>query len=270
MANNEYQLIPAFTFDSNESDVLHHNISASVCINGNTYPGTSEVRLDLLPQAAIRFYGSFNNIPFIKRVDQNVNISFLINGSEVKGFSVRGGDPEVGELSIKLYPESEPIAGVGDGTIQMTRIIFHLFNFVEFMGSRRSSEPDGKVIEHIDLLCDEWKIELKSLSSTQKNIKLLNENGGYRLTHIGSIQKSDDSSFIEKDINECLTALRYFLSFVKGGWCNPICPVGFDETGHRVWEQRSSPREAWHRPFSWFDTHSTEQLPVLFKGFMKI
>ena len=142
------------------------------------------------------------------------------------------------------------------------------------MGSRRSSEPNGTVIEttieHMDLLCDEWKIELKSLSSTQQSIKFLNENGGYRLTHIGGIQKLDGSSFTGDDINECLTALCYFLSFVKGGWCNPICPVGFDETGHRVWELWSSPREAWHRPFSWFDTHSTEQLTVLFKGFMKM
>ncbi len=147
MVNDEYQLKSAFDFDSNESNVLCRDISASRCINGNKYPGTSEVRLDLLPQAAIRFYGSFKNIPFIKSVDQNVNISFLINGSEVKGFPVRGGDPEVGELSIKWYPESKSIVGVGDGATQMTRIVFHLFNFVDFMGNRRSSEPNGTVIE---------------------------------------------------------------------------------------------------------------------------
>ena len=275
MVNDEYQLKSAFDFDSNESDVLYHNISASVCINGNTYPGTSEVRLDLLPQAAIRFYGSFKNVPLMAFVDQNVNISFSIKGFEIKGFPVRGGDPEVREFSIKLYPESEPIAGVGDDTIQMRGIVFHLFNFVDFMGNRRSSEPNGTVIEttieHMDLICDEWTVELRSLPSTQQNIEFLKENGGYRLTHIGGIQKPDGSSFTGNDVNECLTALRYFLSFVKGGWCNSICPVGFDETGHRVWEQWSSPREAWHStPFSWFDTQNTEQLTVLFKGFMKM
>lgn len=46
--------------------------------------------------------------------------------------------------------------------------------------------------------------------------------------------------------------------------------MGFDETNHRVWEQWSSPREAWHRPFSWFDTQNTEQLTVLFTDFMKM
>ena len=274
MANDEYQLKPAFDFDSNESNVLHHNVSASVCINGDPYPGTSEVRLDLLPQAVIRFYGSFKNIPFIKCVDPNVNISFYINDLEIKGFPARGGDPEVGKLRVKLYPESEPIAVVGDSAAQMTRIVFHLFNFVDFMGNRRSSEPNGTVIgttiEHMDLICDEWSVELRSLSSTQQNIEFLKENGGYRLTHIGGIQKLDGSSFTRNDANECLTALCFFLSFIKGGWCTPICPVRFDETNHRVWEQWSSPREAWHRPISWFDAQNTEQLTVLFAGFMKM
>ena len=118
-------------------------------------------------------------------------------------------------------------------------------------------------------ICDEWNVELKSLISTRENIKALEEEGGYRLTHIGGFQKFNGTLFSGKDANEFLKALRFFLSFAKGGWCEPICAVGFDESDSRVWEAWSSPRESWHTPLSWFDPHNGSQLEALFPGFMK-
>ncbi|ALQ50312.1 hypothetical protein [Nitrosomonas ureae] len=274
MTNTEYQLKPLFNFGSESSIVLHNDVPASISINGKIYQGSSDVRLDLLPQAGIHFYGSFHDVLFLAFVDRKAINSFSINDIEIKGFFVPGGDPETGKLFVKCYPNLGSIIGMGnDGTL-IERIIFHLFNFVDFMGNRRSSEPNGTgietTIEHMDLICDEWKIELKSLLSTKENINFLRENGGYRSTHIGSIQKQNGFSFTGSDANECLTALRYFLSFIKGGWCNPICSVGFDVTGERVWEQWSSPREAWYKPFSWFDAQNTKQLTSLFCGFMRL
>jgi hypothetical protein len=66
-----------------------------------------------------------------------------------------------------------------------------------------------------------------------------------------------------------LRALSFFLSFAKGGWCEPICAVGFDELGNRVWESWSSPREPWHAPLSWFDPHTGSQLAILYPTFVK-
>ena len=77
------------------------------------------------------------------------------------------------------------------------------------------------------LICDEWDIELKSMSSTGDNIKTLENEGGYRLTHIGGIKKADGTAFSGKDADDCLKDLEFFLSFAKGGWCNPVCAVGF-------------------------------------------
>jgi len=154
----------------------------------------------------------------------------------------------------------------------MTRVVFHLFNFVDLLGTRQSTEQVGTMmyaVEHVDLTCDEWKVELKSLISTRANIKTLKEEGGYRLTHIGGIQKVDGTLFSGKQADECLKALRFFLSFAKGGWCDPICAAGFDVSGSRVWESWSSPKEPWHNPLSWFDPHSGSQLATLFPGFMK-
>lgn len=113
------------------------------------------------------------------------------------------------------------------------------------------------------------KFEVKSLVSTSEDIKKLKQEGAYRLTHIGKIQKSDQTLFVGKDVDDCLNALRFFLSFAKGGWCEPICAVGSDTSGNRVWGTWSSPRSPWQNPLSWFDTHNGSQLSTLFPGFME-
>ena len=89
------------------------------------------------------------------------------------------------------------------------------------------------------------------------------------MTHIGCLEKPDCTSFYAKDAVDCLEALRFFLSFAKGGWCEPICPVGFDSSDKRAWESLSSPREPWHTLLSWFDPHNSSQLATLYPGFMK-
>jgi len=271
-----HRLEPAFDLTASESSVLIHRGRAEMCIDGNSYAGDGEVRLDLLPRANIHLYGYFKGVPaqdaMGASIGQKTISSFSINSHQIEGFRLSsGGDATKQEYNIKWCPKSEPINGVGDESTQMTRVVFHLFNFVDLLGTRRSTEQSGTMkqfIEHVDLTYDEWKVELTSLISTRENIKALKEEGGYRLTHIGGTQKADGTFFSGKDANECLKALRFFLSFAKGGWCEPLCAVGLDSSDNRVWESWSSPRESWHSPLSWFDPHSSSQLVALFPGFM--
>lgn len=271
------RLEAAFDFTTRDQSVLIHRSQAEVCIDGNSYSGDGEVRLDLLPRADIHFYGYFRGVPAKAILDtslgQTTISSFSIGGRRVEGFRVSGGgDVNSEELNIKWSPSAEPIEGIGDESTQMTRIVFHLFNFVDLIGTRSSIEESGTTrcrIEHIDLEYDEWQVELKSLVSTSESIKALREEGGYQLTHVGGIRKMDGTPFSGRDAHECLYLLRFFLSFVKGGWCEPICAVGLDAFGQHVWESWSSPREPWHSPLSWFDPHNSSQLVTLSRGFAK-
>lgn len=198
--------------------------------------------------------------------------SFSINSRQIEGYYLSsGGDVPSLEYNLKWGPKSEPIYGVGDESTQMQLLVFHLFNFVDLIGTKRSTERSGSKIvsiQNVDLICDQWNVEVKSVLSTQENIKKLKEEGGFRLTHIGRIKKNNGAMFSVKDVQGCLNALRYFLSFAKGGWCEPICAVGFDASGNRIWEAWSSPREPWHVLLSWFDPHNSSQLANLFPGFM--
>lgn len=277
MDSDIHRLDAAFVFTTSEPSVLIHKNQAEVCIDGNSYTGDGEVRLDLLPRANIYIYGYFGGVPakaiFDTALGQTTISSFSIGGRRVEGFRVSGGgDVNSEELNIKWSPSAEPIEGIGYESTQMTRIVFHLFNFVDLIGTRSSIEESGKTrrrIEHIDLEYNEWQVELKSLVSTPESIKALREEGGYQLTHIVGIKKIDGTPFSGKDAHECLYLLRFFLSFAKGGWCEPVCAVGLDAFGDRVWESWSSPREPWHSPPSWFDPHNSSQMVRFFPGFAK-
>jgi len=271
------KLEPLFHFNTDESSFTIHQSQAEICINQITYTGAGDVRLELLPRASIHCYGYFKGVPVKDSLyvhsGQATISSFSINGCQIEGFRLSsGGTSDLQEFNLKWCPKSEPINGIGNDSTQMTFLIFHLFNFIDLSGTRRSNERDGATmhpIEHVDLICDEWNIELKSLPSTRGNIKTLKEEGGYRLTHVGGIKKADGISFTGKEATDCLQAVRFFLSLAKGGWCEPICAVGFDTSDSRVWESWSSPREPWHVPFTWFDARNGIQLASLFPGFME-
>jgi hypothetical protein len=230
-----------------------------------------------LPKGCINIYGFFDNIPVKDAIESHIgqtNISsFSIGEREIEGFKLSsGGNATSREFNLKWCPKSEPIYGIGNESTEISYLIFHLFNFVDFSGSRISIEKNGssdQKIEHLDLICNEWNIEIKSLFSSKESFDELKENGGYRLTHIGSIVKKDGTVFKGENAISCLTALSIFLSFAKGAWCTPICVVGFDSAGNRVWESWSSPNETWYAPLSWFDARNVGQLTTLFHDFME-
>lgn len=274
---NIQKLEPVFDFKTNVSSILIHKSQADVCINKNTYIGEGEVRLELLPRANIFAYGYFQGVSdkdaLASSIGKDEISSFSINSLQIDGFRLNsGGNIKLGEYNFKWCPKSEPIEIIGDASTEISFLIFHLFNFVDFHGTRHTIEKEGSTqhrIEHVDLICDEWNVEIKSLPSTRDNIKKLREEGGYKLTHIGGIKKTDGTLFTGKDATDCLQAVRFFLSFAKGGWCEPICVVGFDTSDNRVWESWSSPKEPWHVPLTWFDARNGLQLTSLFPVFME-
>ncbi|ROQ92177.1 hypothetical protein [Desulfosoma caldarium] len=277
MNTDKHRLEPAYDFSSGESSVLLYQGQAEMRIEGNNYAGDGEVRLALLPRANINIYGYFSGVSGVGAVGTIFNVkeisTFSINGRQIEGFRIDSGF-KVAEQQyrVKWSPKFEPITGVGDDSTSITRVVFHLFNFVDLLGTRKSTQQSKTAmhtIYHVDLDCDDWNVELKSLLSTRENFKKLKQEGGYQLTHIGEIQKADQTPFTGRDADGCLHALRFFLSFAKGGWCEPICAVGFDAFGNRVWESWSSPRHPWQNFLSWFNPHQGSQLSTLFPGFMK-
>jgi hypothetical protein len=246
-------------------------------IDGQTYQGNGEVRLILLPKAGIDIYSEFQDIPDGVRLPLIFNHKTIealtFGGRNIDGFLLdRDCDPSREKFAIRWCPRSQPIAGRGDDSTTIQRLVFHLFNFQDMDATRYSivkRESDTRGIGHIDLAAGDWTIELQTLMGTPECFLRLRTEGGYGLTHVGSLQKSDGAAFSGQEAQHMLDLLRFFFSFVKGSWCYPVCPVGFDAAGERVWGLWSHPHEAWSFLYaSWFDPHHPEQMVALFPAFM--
>lgn len=275
--DSEKIIEPAFDFSNCKSIVLLPKSPAEINVKGDFFECTVEITLDLLPQPRIHLYSDFNKVPSLltKALMEPESKKLLINGCEIEVFvekyNINFKKDYPLTLSAQFTPTFEPINIVGDDSTHITHLVFHLFNFVDFIGTRRFSKRIGTktyFIEHVDLKNDQWKIELQSIPSTKENIKALKTEGGYQLTHVGKIEKANNAPFTGKEAKEILEALRFFLSFARGFWCVPVLPVGFDESGKRVWELWSRPLEPWRTCLTWFDQNHSFQLEILFPNFM--
>lgn len=166
--------------------------------------------------------------------------------------------------SLTFTPSSEPIIGIGNDETQMQYIDFHLFNF------RKIRANKGKYCKDVHLEADNWMVEIESAAESENNFEILKKEGGYGLTHTSRLQKKDNTLISGKEATEMLGMLQYFFSFANGAWCNPMCAVGFNYSD-QVWESWSSPRgSVYSQTESWFDEFHSEQLEILFPGFMRL
>lgn len=260
-------LQPSYEFLEPNKSIVLAQTRVSATHKGKVYEGDTEVRLELMPKAGIYIHTSLPSLPSSPS-DLEV---LTVGGNDVPGFVVWETISIPGEVYFVWCPRAEPIIGRGDKSTQIVSVIFHLFNYRDLIGTRRSVERVGNAsiaIQHVDINDSGWNTEIKSLANTRDTFKILKNTGGYGLTHVGCLRKKDEASFDGETAEKMLTALRYFLSFSKGMWCNPCLAVGFDDKEQRVWEAWSSPQGQWCTPVSWFDPHHCEQLFNLFPDFM--
>lgn len=211
---------------------------------------------------------AFQGTDYVKDIS-----SFTLDSNEINGFWIRSKlTSSRCEIDLTWQPSSEPINGFGGKTTELDSLIFHLFDFIELRGTRVTTEVDGsisKAIPHLDLEFDSWHIELKLIASTLD----LNQNEkwkkGFQLTHVGKIRKLSGESFTWNECKTIIDSLRFFLSFCRGGWCSPVCFVGYDICGSRVFESWSSPDEIRHSPHHWVDRHHGTQMSSFYPLYMK-
>jgi len=264
-SNMKNQLIPAFTFGEPNKPVTIAKDKASIKNSSGSILlyGDAEVRLDLRPNPIIKVYFTTNT-----EIEQINKLRLCTEGFTHKSFEVKLDNlKKTIKAPMTAYESSivlsllEPIVGVGDDSTEIQYVVFHLFNF------KKIHQIGNTDIEHVNLKADNWIIELQSLPESNNNFEKLDNEGGCGITHIGKLEKVNNTPFTGKEAMYMLDALRHFLSFANGAWCELTCPVGFNPLGNRVWEYWSRPNSQ-HSEQSWFDEKHPEQLEDLFSGFM--
>ncbi len=264
---------PCYDFLQPNESTLIARTKASVTEKGKVNEVDVEVRLQLLPESQIQVNGVLPKSMAYADLARLRSLEIICKdkaGRVVPTFLGRINILPKGPEFV-FRTQKEPIIGLGDQSTEIASVFFHLFNYKPIMGTRHSTEKIGNahyMIAHVDLNGHGWNIELKSLRTSSKTFETLKEIGGYGLTHVGCLRKEDNSNFDGKTAENMLNALRLFLSFSKGMWCNPCLAVGFNKKEDRVWEEWSSPQGHWAIPISWFDPYHCDQLAGLFSGFM--
>lgn len=170
-----------------------------------------------------------------------------------------------------LVPVQTPCTVVPmDAQIQSVR--FSVLNFKQFHGTQdRWSENYRLGIA--TLKTDYWQIDIKEKSTLDEDLEILKPDGGYAVTHDGSIWRLDNSVFTVKEVICLLDGLRAFLSFARGAGCGITLVKGIDKDGKEtpiVWGTRHA--EPWiGNRNSWLTSRDGgDSLSEAFPGFWRL
>jgi hypothetical protein len=248
---------------------------------GTTYQDVAKVMMRFVPNKRIEIVCPLKNEPMLGLemfLDDNGNIKLTLTGRGV-GFDVFcasvGG--EHGE-TVFLPKASGVMVSPPSNSISMVTV--HLFNFPHFLGPEDYTLTTKNEVRQTFQRCDRvvleaagWKITIAATDRTDKAAAALKSQGGYVLTHMAQITRSDDSTFSSQQLAELLNSLHYFLSFALGRWAGVALPVGFDAAGNIVfeeWGMRIAADGPWRGGTSWFDSQHSELLPQVFPGFVTL
>jgi hypothetical protein len=155
----------------------------------------------------------------------------------------------------------------------LTYVLFHVVNFHNFIGRPPSILKQGlnsKHIERIVFEAEEWKITLDQLETTTDNIKSLNSQGGFAITHVGKLEKLNGQTFTGNEATDFLKIVADFLSFARGFRVPLILFIGYDAEGNKIWQHwNSSVGHSWKYVGSWFPENEAHILADVFPGFLR-
>ncbi len=268
----EKKLIHSIYGINNKEILLSDNEPVELFINNEKLVGKTKIVIKMRPTPRLIF-----QIPFAKQPLQKsfallniFNEEVLLLKFPLKSISIRAAVVSVQHGMLILTDSGKPII-INTGE-KLKHIIFHIPNFSEFIGKQDlilKENGKGQRIGRILLFAGRWRVTINSVSNIKEIINSLKSYGGINITHVGMIEREDNSCFAAEQVNNFLSALMHFFSFCRGIWCPPILAVGFNLIGEKVWEEWSIRRTSDWRPLlSWFDKHHAEVLGNIFPGFI--
>ncbi len=154
---------------------------------------------------------------------------------------------------VILIPVSQPVTVI-DNDCPLQEVSFAVLDFPQFYGMQDKWIDDGEQcvrIPNARLETSEWWIEITGVPNIREAEKALKQSRGHGITYKGSITCSDGATFLAKDVEPLLEALRFFLSIARGASCSLALVRGKDEVGRDSWVRWGA-----HHSEPWLDYHS--------------
>lgn len=157
----------------------------------------------------------------------------------------------------------------GDATAAMSHALFHAANFPRLHG-RPVTWSDGSVgSARLMFEGSSWTIVMDEVQNASELGKNLKAYGGFALTHVARVHRTDGSPFTSAELQEFVDAFTFFCWLCAEARCGPLLPVGFDGQGHAVWSRWSHTRtESFSAAATWLDTANAGEAEALFPTLM--
>lgn len=235
--------------------------------------GVAEIWLSFLPRSGIYItmecdFEAFKHFNSILSGTWN----FSLIGHDIRVFATSIGPPTSGKTHIIFTPHETLIPLIGDKDTELSKMVFHLFNFKDIIGTYSVTLPSetGMCMRGVTVLKSaKWELNLFNYCSS-KTKERLDKTGGYALTHIAALSRSDGRSFKAQEAEDLMGDLYLFFTFCQGSFLSPTLPVGFDESGQKVWVLLNNPHQLSESQFSWFDPHHCDEIAALFPDFLSL
>ena len=235
--------------------------------SGRAVSAPGVIKWEWLPHCAIRF-----NLEGLDLFPHSADLSEAQLDIQKLGLSCKVSITGVGMSKEGAYCRGLLATPVVMGTgLECNQVVFHLPNFFKFVGEPIRNRNLMTWRGRLCLRSDKWKIVLDPVQILGELIKALNSQGGFALTHTGSLRRADGGEFSYGEADDLLEAL-YFLSFCRGFWCGPIlAAVRLNDVN--VWQEWTHTRlTPWKYVESWFPQHnvvnSVHEINQAFRGFM--
>jgi hypothetical protein len=122
---------------------------------------------------------------------------------------------------------------------------FLVANFPDYMGTPLTGssplESGGSRTSYwagrLTLVAGDWQITLDERPDHKEVYARFKDEGGFEITHIGSLRRADGQSFSHADASEMLNTLAGFLGLASGAWAPPLAAVGLDGNSDVVWRE---------------------------------
>jgi hypothetical protein len=247
------KLAPAYETGAANAPILLHEGPCALLQNTSRLNGMASIRLEWLPhpRLAVRFYPSDRSVgakislgpakldvPGLEAcVEATLTSSpMLFWSNETRPTEGRVGRVEFGEVS------------------RCNRVRFHVPNFSFFLGDPVRSDPSSASLGRAVLQHGNFRVTLdRAMPHGHPLEEELPRDGGYAITHVGVIERTDGSTFQIADIESTLSCVAYFLSYCRGAWTDPILLCAEDSSGSVVgqrWELNHL-IERYERTMSW-------------------
>jgi hypothetical protein len=175
------------------------------------------------------------------------------------------------KIQITALPTKDLL--IPNHKIKICKIVFHIFNFPQFLGWKGVFYKKNNKIYKKGLLLlkeQEWKIVINSVSNLKALTDDLKINGGYAITHVGIVEQKYKRSITIDEAKNILQALSWYFSFCRGFFVGSLLPVGFSRQNKPSFKRwHKGLLDSWQVVFSWFDHHHGQLIADVFPGFLK-